>query len=85
LIRHIEEHGKDAHEESDNDQLHEREQPRKVRDWNRQNKRGTTEIAADQHGATREAINERARQQADEEEGEEVCKIQDRHLERTSV
>jgi hypothetical protein len=81
LVCHVEEDGEDSDQKPNSDELGECQNTSEVGEWDCQDQDGATEIATDQHCASRETIHQRASEQADQQEGEEVGEVEDRHLE----
>ena len=85
LVRDVEGHGQRARDERGDVQLAERERVREVRDRNRREHGGPSEVGHDQDRSAAQAVDPDARRQREQEEGEEVDGAERCHLERARV
>ena len=85
LVGNVEEDGEHADGEANEHEVGEGEHVAEVGDGDRGDQECATEIAADEDRTSREAVDDDARNESDEQEGEEVGEIQDRDLERRGV
>jgi hypothetical protein len=84
LVCHIKEDGKDPREESGANEEWNAEPVREVGNRYDKEECGTTEVANNEDAAARESVDRSSCDQAEEEEGEEVGKVEDGNLKRTS-
>jgi hypothetical protein len=85
LIGDVEENRVDPDEEADDVQLGEREVAGGVHDRDREEKRGPAEVADDEHRATLQPVDPYASGEREEQEGQELDRLERRHLERRRI